>query len=507
MRPPGSVTAHACLRDRRGRCPTGSSSTSGPSPAPPSSRSPPGRARPASSVRRRASPRAMARACCSTTEASSPGMVAGRPSAASRRAGSRTSSAGSWTRSSSTSPTTPSTACSRGSVSCSLPSPAASWRGGTACPSLGRVLACAVWGPPERNPWIVALVGAILQGGHAPDRRPVRSGRADLRSPGRSRTVALLDQAGFTDVGRRRAAPGVMRYDERRRLPRRPGLARRAGRGAARVALAGRASTPSAPRWQPGASRTAPAAGTSCRGSPSAPPASLDPAWTILYTLSRIFPCISPGLWREDACPRRSRSSPGPTRSSTRSGTIPAPPTSRPSGSRRSDPRACCCSATSPTSSTSTRTASSSPVADTSQALGLGQRDGNSSPIVRTLNRLSQFDLACDDGRGTVAVRRNLPPINPRHVRRLPAAAPVEHAEWAEARLAEPPLAAARRRARQMAFTLLEQGDDPDHVERVLARHRLPPRDLPRRRPLGVRAPPRRRSTPLLAATGPDPAA
>jgi hypothetical protein len=108
------------------------------------------------------------------------------------------------------------------------------------------------------------------------------------------------------------------------------------------------------------------------------------------------------------------------------------------------------------------------PVADTSQALGLGQRDGNSSPIVRTLTRLSQFDLACDDGRGTVAVRRNLPPINRRHVRRLPANLQVAHAEWAEAKLAEPPLATARRRARQVAFALLEQGDDADHVERVL---------------------------------------
>lgn len=108
------------------------------------------------------------------------------------------------------------------------------------------------------------------------------------------------------------------------------------------------------------------------------------------------------------------------------------------------------------------------PIADTSQALGLGQRDGNSSPIVRTLSRLGQFDLACDDGRGTVAVRRNLPPINPRHVRRLPTELQSEHASWAQARLAEPPLAAARRRARQVAFTLLEQGDDPDHVERVL---------------------------------------
>jgi hypothetical protein len=108
------------------------------------------------------------------------------------------------------------------------------------------------------------------------------------------------------------------------------------------------------------------------------------------------------------------------------------------------------------------------PVADTSQALGLGQRDGNSSPIVRTLTRLGQFDLACDDGRGMVAVRRNLPPINSRHLKRLPAHLQSQHARWAEAKLAEPPLAAARRRARQVAFTLLEQGDDPDHVERVL---------------------------------------
>jgi hypothetical protein len=107
-------------------------------------------------------------------------------------------------------------------------------------------------------------------------------------------------------------------------------------------------------------------------------------------------------------------------------------------------------------------------VADTCHALGLGQRDGNSSPIVRTLERLAQFDLACDDGRGNVAVRRNIPPINRRHLRRLPSELQVAHAEWAEARLAEAPLAAARRNARRVAFTLLEQGDDRDHVERVL---------------------------------------
>ncbi len=107
-------------------------------------------------------------------------------------------------------------------------------------------------------------------------------------------------------------------------------------------------------------------------------------------------------------------------------------------------------------------------VADTCHALGLGQRDGTSSPIVRTLERLAQFDLACDDGKGNVAVRRNIPPVNRRHLRRLPSDLQLAHAEWAEAQLAEPPLATARRNARRVAFTLLEQGDDPDHVERVL---------------------------------------
>src|ERR1700675_4669059 len=47
-------------------------------------------------------------------------------------------------------------------------------------------------------------------------------------------------------------------------------------------------------------------------------------------------------------------------------------------------------------------------VAATSKALGLGEREGTSSPLVRSLARLEQFDLACSDGRGTVAVRRNL---------------------------------------------------------------------------------------------------
>ena len=109
-------------------------------------------------------------------------------------------------------------------------------------------------------------------------------------------------------------------------------------------------------------------------------------------------------------------------------------------------------------------------VAETSKSLGVGERDGNSSPIVRSLSRLEQFDLACSDPHTpTVAVRRNLPPVNRRHVRRLPAHLQVAHDEWAEARINESPLVEARRRARRLALALFEEGDDADHVERLLA--------------------------------------
>jgi len=103
-----------------------------------------------------------------------------------------------------------------------------------------------------------------------------------------------------------------------------------------------------------------------------------------------------------------------------------------------------------------------------SQALGLGHREGSSSPVVRSLDRLIQFDLACGEREAGFAVRRSVPPVNRRHVGRLPAPMQEEHRAWAERTLAEPPLAIARRRARRLAFTLLEQGDDCDHVERVL---------------------------------------
>ncbi len=108
------------------------------------------------------------------------------------------------------------------------------------------------------------------------------------------------------------------------------------------------------------------------------------------------------------------------------------------------------------------------PVVGTAQALGLGAGSGTSSPLLRSLSRLVQFDLACSSGESAVAVRRHLPPVNRRHVRRLPPLLQAEHSDWVQSQLDVPALDIARRRARRVAFTLLEQGDDPDHVERAL---------------------------------------
>jgi hypothetical protein len=107
------------------------------------------------------------------------------------------------------------------------------------------------------------------------------------------------------------------------------------------------------------------------------------------------------------------------------------------------------------------------PVADTAAALGLGPRAGQHSPLMRSLGRLQQFELACRESDTTIAVRRALPPVHRRHVRRLPAPLQARHAEWVAEQSAKP-LDLARRRARRFALTLLAQGESLDSVERAL---------------------------------------
>jgi hypothetical protein len=105
---------------------------------------------------------------------------------------------------------------------------------------------------------------------------------------------------------------------------------------------------------------------------------------------------------------------------------------------------------------------------ETSRCLGLGERYGRNSPMARSLGRMIQFDLATQCDGPALAVRRSVPPINRRHVRRLPPSAQEEHDAWARAHLTEPPLAAARRNARRTALLLLGLGDTRPVVEHAL---------------------------------------
>lgn len=107
-------------------------------------------------------------------------------------------------------------------------------------------------------------------------------------------------------------------------------------------------------------------------------------------------------------------------------------------------------------------------VAELSQSLGLGAKEGTSSPLLRSIDRLVQFDLAVKTADGAYAVRRNAPPVNRRHVHRLPLSLQREHDSWVEVQLRESPLEHARRRARRVAFALFEQGEGVDDVERTL---------------------------------------
>ena len=107
------------------------------------------------------------------------------------------------------------------------------------------------------------------------------------------------------------------------------------------------------------------------------------------------------------------------------------------------------------------------PVADTAAALGLGSRDGASSPLMKSLGRLHQFELAHTENETTIAVRRTLPPVHRRHVRRLPVALQSKHDEWMTDQRAAP-VELARRRARRVALTLVAQGETIDTVERAL---------------------------------------
>jgi hypothetical protein len=114
----------------------------------------------------------------------------------------------------------------------------------------------------------------------------------------------------------------------------------------------------------------------------------------------------------------------------------------------------------------------------TATELGLGNRSGRNAPFVRSIERCCRFGATEMVDAATLRVRRKLPPLTRVQVERLPDGLRAEHQVWVERPGGStPPLAfeQVRHRARQLALSLLQLGEDGETTERQLHRWRIHP--------------------------------
>lgn len=111
----------------------------------------------------------------------------------------------------------------------------------------------------------------------------------------------------------------------------------------------------------------------------------------------------------------------------------------------------------------------------TAAELGLGHLSGRHSPFFRSIERCCRFAAADLVDEGTLRVRRRLPPLTHFQLSRLPGALQEAHRAWEAPGPAAPPVEEQRERARGLALSLLELGEDADSAERQLHRWRLHP--------------------------------
>lgn len=106
----------------------------------------------------------------------------------------------------------------------------------------------------------------------------------------------------------------------------------------------------------------------------------------------------------------------------------------------------------------------------TARSLGLGEKMGPNAPFARTLKRCVDFGMAEWRGPWHLAVRRRLPPLARRHLRRLPESLQASHEGVLEAAGKVPTIERMRRHGRQLALSLLELGEDQSAAEQQLRR-------------------------------------
>ena len=114
-------------------------------------------------------------------------------------------------------------------------------------------------------------------------------------------------------------------------------------------------------------------------------------------------------------------------------------------------------------------------------AIGLGSRQSRTAAFPRTVTRCCQFGAARLANPSTLEVRRRLAPLTRRQVNRLPEPLRSDHAHWADgspvragATAGAAPAAALADKARRLALSLLELGEDARGAEQQLERWRFP---------------------------------
>lgn len=113
-------------------------------------------------------------------------------------------------------------------------------------------------------------------------------------------------------------------------------------------------------------------------------------------------------------------------------------------------------------------------LAETANALGLSLTAGTHSPFGKALNRCIMFGMAHHIA-GGIAVRRQIPPLSLRHLRKLPHHLQVAHVEWATRRETDDD--ANLERAVELANAMIRTGDEPHQLERQLMSVGIPPRE------------------------------
>lgn len=114
------------------------------------------------------------------------------------------------------------------------------------------------------------------------------------------------------------------------------------------------------------------------------------------------------------------------------------------------------------------------PLRETARTLGLGMRDGRHSPFVRAIDRACQFGLCRRVDATTLQVRRRIPPVTQGQLKRLPPSVQAAHDALQRAQLRNTETAN-ELKARRLALTLLEIGEDLDAAERQLVAWRVDP--------------------------------